>query len=76
MKAQIFNFDSDLFQLPTYGGYAAPPPDYGGYVAPPPDYDYPIPSQYQYDDPAPVQQPSNVCRDVYETQCNTTTQVR
>ena len=54
----------------------APPLDYQGYVAPPPDYVYGSTSQYQFDIPAPVQQPSTVCRDVYETQCNTTTQVR
>ena len=54
------------FQLPVYGGgYAAPP----GYGAPPPSYGLygaPPPPVYHAHEPGNV-----VCRDMYETVCNT-----
>ena len=59
-----------LFQLPVYGGgYAAPPQH--GYGAPPPSYGLygaPPPPAYHAKEPGNV-----VCRDMYETVCNTST---
>ena len=62
--------------MPVYGGYGAP---YGGYDAPPVyagGYEaHPPHGPGGYDAPAPAHEPNIVCRDVYETVCNTTSQV-
>ena len=50
-------FTMSIHQLPVYGGGYAAPPTYGLYAAPP---------------PAPATEPPQlVCRDLYETVCNT-----
>ena len=46
-----------ICQLPVYGGGYAAPPTYGLYAAPPPA--------------PPTEPPQLVCRDLYETVCNT-----